>query len=94
MPGSLVLKTLLPHLVYVFAAFVFFVLRGRALDFIKAKWHALKGMRRALAKRRQVQKSRTVSDAYIWSLFEKERLLPRLSRRISKSPGNSLNPSP
>ena len=86
MPGSLVIKTLLPHLIYVFAAFVFFILKGRALDFIKAKWHALKGLRRALAKRRQVQKNKTVNDDYIWSLFEKERLLPRLTRRISKNP--------
>jgi GT2 family glycosyltransferase len=84
MPGRLIAKTILPHLIYVFAAFVFFVLKGRALDFIKAKWHALKGLRRALAKRRHVQKNRTVSDDYIWNLFEKEQLLPRLKRHLSK----------
>ena len=86
MPGRLIAKTILPHLIYVLTAFVFFVLKGRGVDFIKAKWQALKGLRRALAKRRQVQKNRMVSDDYIWSIFEKERLLPRLSRRISKSP--------
>ena len=91
MPGSLVLKTLLPHLIYVSAAFVFFVLKGRSLDFIKAKLHALKGLRQALAKRRQVQRNIAVSDDYIWNLFEKERLLPRLARRISP-PGQNCFP--
>jgi hypothetical protein len=73
-------------LIYVLAAFVFFVLKGRGLDFIKAKWHALKGLRKALTKRRHIQTTKTVTDLYIWSMFEKERLLPRLGRRISKSP--------
>jgi GT2 family glycosyltransferase len=86
MPGSLIAKTILPHMIYVLAAFVFFVLKGRSLEFIKAKWHALKGLKRALAKRRHIQKNRKVTDDYIWSLFEKERLLPRLTRRISKIP--------
>ncbi len=85
MPGSLIAKTILPHMIYVFAAFFFFVARGRGADFIKAKWHALKGLKRALAKRRHIQKNRKVTDDYIWSLFEKERLLPRLTRRISKN---------
>ncbi|MBT8369100.1 MAG: glycosyltransferase family 2 protein [Deltaproteobacteria bacterium] len=85
MPGSLIAKTILPHMIYVWAAFVFFVLKGRSADYIKAKWHALKGLKRALAKRRCIQKNRTAPDDYIWSLFEKERLLPRLTRRISKT---------
>ena len=84
MPGSLIAKTILPHMIYVFVAFVFFVLRGRSIDFIKAKWHALKGLKRALAKRRCIQNNRTATDAYIWDLLEKERLLPRLTRRIAK----------
>ena len=85
MPGSLIAKTILPHIIYVLAAFFFFVFKGRSVDFIKAKWHALKGLKRALAKRRRIQKNRKVTDDYIWSLFEKERLLPRLTRRISKN---------
>ncbi len=85
MPGSLIAKTILPHMIYVFAAFVFFVLKGRSVDFIKAKWHALKGLKRALVKRKHIQNNRTVTDDYIWSLFEKERLLPRLTRRLSKT---------
>ena len=85
MPGSLIAKTILPHMIYVLAAFAFFVLKGRSADFIKAKWHVLKGLNQALAKRRRIQKNKKVTDDYIWSLFEKERLLPRLTRRISNN---------
>jgi GT2 family glycosyltransferase len=94
MPGRLIAKSILPHLIYVLAAFVFFVLKGRGLDFIKAKWHALKGLRRALTKRRHIQTTKTVTNLYVWSMFEKERLLPRLSRRISKSPRSGFSPPP
>jgi GT2 family glycosyltransferase len=55
MPGSLIAKTILPHMIYVFAAFFFFIARGRGADFIKAKWHALKGVKRALQKRWRIQ---------------------------------------
>jgi len=85
MPGKLIKKTILSHVIYNIASFIFFVVRGRGADFIRAKWHALKGLKRALVKRKHIQKTRTVSDEYIWSLFEKERLLPRLTRRISKN---------
>jgi GT2 family glycosyltransferase len=84
MPGSLIAKTIFHHMIYILAAFVFFVLKGRSKNFIKAKWHALKGLRGALAKRKHVQANRKVSDQYIWSLFEKEILLSRIQRRISK----------
>jgi GT2 family glycosyltransferase len=85
MPGKLIKKTILNHLIYDMASFLFFVARGRGVDFIRAKWHTLKGLKRALAKRKHIQKNRTVTDDYIWSLFEKERLLPRLTRRISRN---------
>jgi GT2 family glycosyltransferase len=82
MPKSLIKKTIVAHLLYNLAAGLFFIARGRGADFIRAKWHALKGLKRALAKRKHIQETRTVSDDYIWSLFEKERLLPRLTRRL------------
>jgi GT2 family glycosyltransferase len=84
MPGSLIKKTILNHLVYNLAAFFFFVAKGRGAEFIIAKWHALKGLKRALKKRRRIQNSKKVVDEYIWNLFEKERFWPRLSRRIFK----------
>jgi len=42
----------------------------------------IQGLRRALEKRRRIQAGKKVTDEYIWSLFEKERLLPRLTRRL------------
>ena len=81
-PGRLIKKTILNHLIYNIAALLFFVAKGRGLDFIKAKWHALKGLNRALEKRRQIQNNKKVTDEYIWSLLEKERFIPRLSRRF------------
>jgi hypothetical protein len=82
MPGSLVKKTIFQHLVYNLAAFFFFMAKGRGQDFMRAKWHAIKGLQRALEKRRHVQANKKVTDEYIWSLFEKERMLPRLTRRL------------
>jgi hypothetical protein len=82
MPAGLILRTIFPHIIYDMAAFFFFTARGRSKDFIKAKWDALKGLKKALKKRKQIQKNRTVEVDYIWSLLEKELLLPRLTRRL------------
>jgi hypothetical protein len=64
------------------AAFFFFTARGRSKYFIKAKWDALKGLKKALKKRRQIQRSRIVDDDYIWSLLERELFFTRLTRRL------------
>jgi GT2 family glycosyltransferase len=85
MPAGLILKTIFPHIIYDIAAFFFFAARGRSKDFIKAKWDALKGLKKALKKRRQIQRSRIVVDDYIWSLLEKELFLPRLTGRLRKN---------
>ena len=85
MPAGLILKTIFPHIIYDIAAFFFFTARGRSKDFIKAKWDALKGMKKALKKRRQIQRSRIVGDDYVWNLLEKELFLPRLTRRLRKN---------
>jgi len=84
MPASLIKRTILPHLIYDMAAFFFFTVKGRGGDYLRAKWGAFKGMRIALQKREKIQKSKKVRDLYIWDLLEKERLLPRLSRRSAK----------
>ena len=86
MPSGLIIKTIFQHLIYNIASFLFFVLKGRGADFVRAKWHASKGFKKAFGKRRQIQTTRKVSDEYIWSLFEKERFLPRLRRRLSGGP--------
>ena len=85
MPGSLIKKTLVHHIIYTMAAFIFFVARGRAVDFIRAKWHALKGLKQALKKRGQIQNSRKVGDEYIWGILESEPFFPRLVRRFHKN---------
>ncbi len=85
MPGGLFKRTIIPHLIYVLASFIFFVARGRGGDFLRAKRDALKGLRRALRKRTKAQSTKQVSDEYIWSLFEKEQYFPRLTRRLSKT---------
>jgi len=83
-PFKLILKTIWLHVVYDIAAFAFFSLQGKMKPFLRAKWDALRGTKNMLRKRRLIQKTRTVDDDYIWSLLEKERLFPRLSRRLRK----------
>ena len=86
MPGRLIARTILLHVVYNLAAGFYFSANGRMVDFIRAKWDACKGMRKALQKRRQIQKNRTASDFYIWRLLEKEQFFPRLAIRFGKRP--------
>jgi GT2 family glycosyltransferase len=82
MPTGPLLRTLFVHLVYIFGSFLFFTIKGHGLTYLKAKWHALRGMKVAFTKRRMIQLNRKVSDKYIWDLLEKELFLPRLKRRM------------
>ena len=84
MPASLIKRTIVPHLIYDLAAFLFFVAKGRGGDYLRAKWDALKGIRAALQKRKGIQINKKVGDDYVWSLLEKEHFLPRLTRRLAK----------
>lgn len=87
MPARLILRTIFPHILYNIAALCYFVVRGRGIDYAKAKKDALKGLRRALKMRRQIQKSRTTEDSYIWGLLDRPALLSRLrDRRDKESP--------
>lgn len=85
MPELLIRKTVGEHVIYGIGAFLFFASKGRVKDFIKAKLHALKGLKTSLRKRRRIQAARIVTDAYIWSLLERERFLPRLAMRFEGS---------
>ena len=85
MPAALILKTIFPHIIYDIAAFFYFGANGRIKEYTKAKWDALKGLKRALEKRRHIQDSRKVDDDYVWGLLEKELFLPRLTRRLRKN---------
>lgn len=58
MPGILFWKYLPQHLLLNFMAVVWFILRGRGLSVLRAKWDALRGLRRAWRQRRLVQQNR------------------------------------
>ena len=85
MPRKLVLRTILSHLIYDASAFFFFTVKGRSFEFVKAKWDALRGLKRALKKRKCIQDGRKVTDRYIWNLFTKEKFIPRINRRLLKN---------
>jgi GT2 family glycosyltransferase len=85
MPASLIKRTIVFHLIYDMAALLFFISKGRGGDYLTAKWDAFKGIRIALKKREKIQKDKKVDDSYIWSLLEKEHLLPRLTRRLARN---------
>lgn len=84
MPSRLIRRTLFKHLVYDAAAFFYFAAVGRHQEFLRAKWDALKGLKRVLSKREKIQREKRVSDAYIWSLLENETLSSRLIRRFHR----------
>jgi hypothetical protein len=71
MPGWLFFKYFPMHLADIFISFGFFLFKGRGLDFLKAKWDALRALPRVLRQRRQIQYERTVSAEYIESLLQK-----------------------
>jgi GT2 family glycosyltransferase len=86
MPIRLIPWTILPHIFYNIGAFCYFVLRGRGMDYYRAKRDALKGFNKALNERRQIQNSKTVDDTYIWELLDRPDFLSRLKgRRDEKS---------
>lgn len=84
MPARLILRTIFPHILYNIAALCYFVVRGRGIDYFRAKRDALKGFKRALKKRHQIQNSRTAEDSYIWGLLDRPALLRRLKDRWDK----------
>ena len=85
MPARLIKRTIVLHVIYDLAAFLFFIAKGRGGDYLRAKWDALKGIRNALQKREKIQMSKKVNDDYVWSLLEEEHFLPRLTRRLAKN---------
>ena len=84
MPSKLLLRTLLPHILYDFAALLYFLYIGRGKIFLKAKKDAIKYLPRALKKRKIILKKQTVTDVYIFNLMEREFLFPRYTRRMEK----------
>jgi GT2 family glycosyltransferase len=83
MPKRLIVKTIIPHLIYNIGALVYFAAVGRLKHFVRAKVDAVKGMDLAWRKRQRIQARKRVDDLYVWNLLEKERFLPRLARRLT-----------
>ena len=71
MPFPLLLLTLPLHVIDVFLSFCFFCAIGKGRVFLRAKWDAIKALPRVLRKRREIQRARTVSLAYLLSLLDK-----------------------
>jgi hypothetical protein len=84
MPSRLLLKTIIPHILYNIAAFSYFATHGRGKDFLIAKKDALKGLKRTLKKRQWIQSGKVVDDGYLWSLFDRPKLLERLLGRLKR----------
>jgi GT2 family glycosyltransferase len=85
MPARLIPRTIIPHIIYNIAALCYFVVRGRGIDYLRAKKDALKGLKRALIKRRRIQDGRTADDSYIWGLLDRTALMHRLRGRGSRN---------
>lgn len=84
MPSRLLLKTIILHILYDIAAFSYFVISGRGKDFFRAKKDALRGLKRALKKRQRIQSGKVVDNEYLWSLFDRPRLMERLLGRFKR----------
>ena len=78
------LRSLWSHALYDLVAFFYFGCKGLAGPFLKAKWHALKSLKRVTKNRRRIQAKKCVDNAYLYRLMVRERFLPRLTMRITK----------
>ncbi len=72
MPAALIARYFHIHLLYGIMAFIYFLSKGKALIFLKAKFDVLKNMPVLLGKRAVVQKRRTVSIQSIKDLMDKD----------------------
>lgn len=83
MPTKLILKTFHRHLFYNLVALIFFSVRGQIRPYLLAKIDAIKGLKKALKKRKSVQwPKKKVSDQYISGLIETEGYFSRIGRRL------------
>ncbi len=75
MPGALFWLLLPLHIALNIVTIIWFSLHGQGVVILKAKWDALCGMRRVWEKRRNIQRTRSVSIGEIWRVLDK-RFLP------------------
>lgn len=84
MPGPLLWMTLPAHLFYILLSGAYFVSKGKGGSFFKAKTDALKTVPIVLKKRKKIQNQKTVSNACIRRLLDKETYFERLIHRLKK----------
>lgn len=85
MPSRLIFRTILPHVIYDIAAFLYFLLHGRGGVFAKAKMEALGGLGKMWVKRRRIQRTRSVPEGDLWKSMEREMFWRR--RNAAGKPG-------
>ncbi|GJL77329.1 MAG: glycosyl transferase [Nitrospinaceae bacterium] len=81
MPGTLFWIYLPQHLLVNVAALIWFALQGKGQVVFKAKWHAIKGLKRAFAERKAVQRNRKVSIREIRKVLVKGWFLPYTKKK-------------
>ena len=85
MPTKLIVRTMLPHFLYIVFAFIFFTLKGHGRVYLKAKKDALLGLGRAIQKRKKVQTCCRVNHHYIGRLFDSEYFFSRYFHRLRQN---------
>ena len=80
-PADLLIRTLPGHLVYNIAAAAYFARAGVLGPFIRAKFAAIGGLRRLLAKRAAVQNGRRVGSDAIWPQLDSGWLSAKLREK-------------
>jgi len=84
MPGRLLARTILLHLVHSAGSFLYFSRHGGMKSILRAKRDALKHIQKVLRNRRTIQKGKRVENSYVWALLEKEHFFVRLTARYPK----------
>ena len=97
MPSALLWEALPAHLVTNIIHFVGYTIRGRGKVVLKAKMDALRGLSRALRKRKEIQKIRKVGSVDLLHIMERGWLQPYLLgyhiRKIRRTCNRPTEPS-
>jgi GT2 family glycosyltransferase len=80
MPGRLLLKYAVLHLLYTAGSLLYFARVGRLSAFLRAKRDALRQWRLLWRKRREIQRSRTVAASHIDALLSRDWMGPKLRK--------------
>lgn len=84
MSWRLMIKTGIYHIMYNFAAFCYFSVKGHAGTYIRAKMDALKSLKRVMKKRKNIQRHRKREDKDLWLLFSRELFFHRIIHRLKR----------